>query len=62
MILIKKYKIRKAGSRGQIVSIPDSYMEEMGLKTKDMLRAYRVGKALIYVPEGDPVPTDEDLK
>ena len=55
-VLVKKYSIRKAGTRSQIVTIPDSYMEDMNLRPTDKLCAYRSGDALIFVPEGSPAP------
>lgn len=51
MVLIKKYKIAMRGQRGTAISIPPVYMEELGLKPGDLLRAYREDEKLIFVPE-----------
>jgi len=51
MVLVKRYKIALRGKGGASVSIPPAYMEEMGLKPKDILKAYREGDKLILVPE-----------
>lgn len=51
MVLIKKYKISQKGLRGATVTIPPIYIEEMGLKTGDIIKAYREGEKLILIPE-----------
>jgi len=51
MELIKKYKIRRNGDRGQVVSIPPVFIDEQGIKVGDVIRFYAEGDKLILIPE-----------
>jgi len=49
--LIKKYRVRRNGDRGQVVSIPLVFIEEQKIKAGDVIRFYADDGKLILVPE-----------
>lgn len=51
MILIRRYKVRKAGSRGYLVSLPNEYIEGAKIHPGQKLAMYRCGDNLFLVPE-----------
>lgn len=55
MELIKKYRIRRNGERGQVVSIPPTFVEEQKIKVGDVIRFYVEDGKLILVPEKEVV-------
>ena len=62
MILLRKYRIRKAGSRGHIISIPNEYIEDANLHPGQKLAMYRDGDSLVLVPDSKPAKTEEASK
>ena len=52
LVRIDKYKIRKSGGRGECLTVPKSYMEDLELKIGQSCVFYRQGKLLIIAPEG----------
>lgn len=59
MVLIRKYRIRKAGSRGHAVSIPNEYIEDIGIAAGQKIAMYRDEDRLVLIPErerhSDPI-------
>lgn len=51
MVLIRKYRIRKAGSRGHVVSIPNEYIEDIGIAAGQKIAMYRDEDRLVLIPE-----------
>lgn len=51
MFLLRKYRIRKAGSGGHIISLPNEYMEDVKLEAGQRIAMYRDGENLVLIPE-----------
>ena len=51
LVLLQHYKIRRAGERGHSITVPKSYMEDLGLKPGQTLNFYRKGPLLVVAPE-----------
>lgn len=56
MILIRKYRLRKSGKRGHILTIPEEYVEDAKLQAGQKMAIYRDGEKLVLVPEVQEVP------
>lgn len=59
LVLLQRYKIRKAGERGHSITVPKSYMEDLQLVPGQALVFYRKGPLLVVAPEGTDVKRDE---
>lgn len=51
MILIRRYKLRKAGQRGHVLTIPEEYIEGAQITERQRFAMYRDKDRLILVPE-----------
>ena len=50
-VRVKRYRIQKMGRRGASISIPQAYLEDLGLKPGDELDAFRNDSdRLIFAP------------
>lgn len=57
MILIRRYRLRKSGKRGHILTIPEEYIEDAELQAGQKIAMYRDGDRLVLIPEKE-VPHD----
>lgn len=62
MILLRKYRIRKAGSGGHIISLPNEYIEDAGLHAGQRIAMYRDGDRLVLIPDLKQSTTEQNSK
>jgi antitoxin component of MazEF toxin-antitoxin module len=58
-VRIGRYKLRKIGSRGSAVTVPEVYLDDVQLKQSDDVDLSRIGRLLIISPVG--VSVDSEL-